>query len=155
MLPLVTGVRTVGPGACWRPTSWAPTRRHRGRRAPSVAGHAALRLETALLFDDVRSFATAEERQRLAREIHDGIAQELVMVGYGIDNAVAELPTAPRPQPSVCARAASRGHPGHHRATALASSSCARDVERHGGLAQRDRRLRPHGRRRRPDCGCT
>ncbi len=33
-----------------------------------------------------------EERQRLAREIHDGVAQELVMVGYGIDNATAELP---------------------------------------------------------------
>jgi signal transduction histidine kinase len=28
----------------------------------------------------------------LAREIHDGVAQELVMVGYGIDNALATLP---------------------------------------------------------------
>jgi signal transduction histidine kinase len=50
-----------------------------------------LRLEAALLFDDVRAFATTEERQRLAREIHDGVAQELVMVGYGIDNALAQL----------------------------------------------------------------
>ena len=33
-----------------------------------------------------------EPRQRLAREIHDGVAQELVMVGYGIDNALAMLP---------------------------------------------------------------
>jgi signal transduction histidine kinase len=56
-----------------------------------VTEPAALRLEAALLFDDVRSLATNEERQRLAREIHDGVAQELVMVGYGIDNAVAEL----------------------------------------------------------------
>ena len=53
---------------------------------------AALRLETALLFEDVRSMATTEERQRLAREIHDGIAQELAMLGYGIDNAMAVLP---------------------------------------------------------------
>src|SRR5205814_6568485 len=53
---------------------------------------AALRLEAALLFDEVRSLATSEERQRLAREIHDGVAQELVMVGYGIDNALATLP---------------------------------------------------------------
>jgi signal transduction histidine kinase len=53
---------------------------------------AALRLEAALLFDEVRSLATNEERQRLAREIHDGVAQELVMVGYGIDNALATLP---------------------------------------------------------------
>lgn len=57
----------------------------------SVAG-AALRLETALLFDEVRSLATNEERQRLAREIHDGIAQELAMLGYGIDHAMAQLP---------------------------------------------------------------
>jgi signal transduction histidine kinase len=45
----------------------------------------ALRLETALLFEEVRSVATAEERSRLAREIHDGIAQELASLGYLID----------------------------------------------------------------------
>ena len=55
----------------------------------ALTGPAALRLEAALLFDEVRSLATNEERQRLAREIHDGVAQELVMVGYGIDNALA------------------------------------------------------------------
>ncbi|MFD2860739.1 sensor histidine kinase [Salininema proteolyticum] len=53
---------------------------------------AGLRLETALLFEEVRSMATTEERQRLAREIHDGIAQELAMLGYGIDNAMSDLP---------------------------------------------------------------
>lgn len=53
---------------------------------------AALRIETALLFNDIRDMATTEERQRLAREIHDGIAQELVVVGYGVDNVLAELP---------------------------------------------------------------
>ncbi len=52
---------------------------------------AALRIETALLFNDIRDIATTEERQRLAREIHDGIAQELVIVGYGVDNVLAEL----------------------------------------------------------------
>ncbi|HIV58587.1 MAG TPA: GAF domain-containing sensor histidine kinase [Candidatus Stackebrandtia faecavium] len=52
----------------------------------------ALQLETALLFDEVQSLATTEERQRLAREIHDGIAQELAMLGYGIDHAMAQLP---------------------------------------------------------------
>jgi signal transduction histidine kinase len=57
-----------------------------------LASAGALRLEAALLFDDVRSIATNEERQRLAREIHDGVAQELVMVGYGIDNTLATLP---------------------------------------------------------------
>lgn len=52
---------------------------------------AAPRLESALLFDEVRRLATVEERQRVAREIHDGIAQELVYVGYELDSLGAEI----------------------------------------------------------------
>jgi signal transduction histidine kinase len=47
---------------------------------------AALRLESALLFNDVRANATVEERQRLAREIHDGVAQEIGALGYLVDD---------------------------------------------------------------------
>lgn len=50
------------------------------------ATEGALRLETALLFDEVRSTATVEERDRLAREMHDGVAQELAFVGYQLDD---------------------------------------------------------------------
>ncbi len=46
-------------------------------------------LDTALLFDDVREVATAEERQRLAREIHDGVAQDVASLGYAIDELSA------------------------------------------------------------------
>ncbi|HET7688785.1 MAG TPA: histidine kinase [Nocardioidaceae bacterium] len=49
----------------------------------------ALRLDTALVFDEVRSLATAEERQRLAREIHDGVAQEIASLGYVVDDLLA------------------------------------------------------------------
>lgn len=49
------------------------------------------RLESALLFDEIRRIATVEERQRVAREIHDGIAQELVYVGYELDSLGAEI----------------------------------------------------------------
>ncbi|HEY8472491.1 MAG TPA: GAF domain-containing sensor histidine kinase [Natronosporangium sp.] len=91
VLPLVSGVRTIGLVAIETDTAGAypppVVERLRG-----IATPAALRLEAALLFDEVRSLATNEERQRLAREIHDGVAQELVMVGYGIDNALATLP---------------------------------------------------------------
>ena len=52
---------------------------------------AAPRLESALLFDEIRRLATVEERQRVAREIHDGIAQELVYVGYALDGLGAEI----------------------------------------------------------------
>ncbi|HEX7106963.1 MAG TPA: ATP-binding protein, partial [Acidothermaceae bacterium] len=58
--------------------------------AVELVNEAALRLETALLFGEVRTIATSEERRRLAREIHDGIAQELASLGYAIDDLVAE-----------------------------------------------------------------
>jgi signal transduction histidine kinase len=91
VIPLIAGVRTIGlivledDSANAYPPALIS-------RITAVTGPAALRLEAALLFDEVRSLATTEERQRLAREIHDGVAQELVMVGYGIDNAIAALP---------------------------------------------------------------
>jgi signal transduction histidine kinase len=90
VLPLVTGVRTVGLVVVESGVAGAYTAAA-AEAASAVANTAALRLETALLFDEVRDLATAQERQRLAREIHDGVAQELVMVGYGIDNALAEV----------------------------------------------------------------
>jgi signal transduction histidine kinase len=91
VVPLVAGVRTVGLIAL-EADKYGAYPPHLIARINSMAAPAAIRLEAALLFDDVRSLATNEERQRLAREIHDGVAQELVMVGYGIDNALASLP---------------------------------------------------------------
>lgn len=48
-----------------------------------------LKLDTALAFDEIRALATMEERQRLAREIHDGIAQEISALGYVVDDLTA------------------------------------------------------------------
>jgi signal transduction histidine kinase len=52
-----------------------------------------LRLDTALAFDEIRSVATMEERRRLAREIHDGIAQEVASLGYLVDDLLADAET--------------------------------------------------------------
>ncbi len=49
----------------------------------------ALRLDAALTFDEIRSIATIQERHRLAREIHDGIAQEIASLGYVVDDLAA------------------------------------------------------------------
>ena len=46
-------------------------------------------LDTAFVFGDIRSLATTEERHRLAREIHDGVAQELAGLAYVVDDASA------------------------------------------------------------------
>ncbi len=56
---------------------------------PDLVDDAALRIDTALLFSEVRALATAEERRRLAREIHDGIAQEIASLGYLVDDLAA------------------------------------------------------------------
>jgi signal transduction histidine kinase len=57
------------------------------RTAISIAGP---RLASALLFDDVRRLATVDERNRLAREIHDGIAQDMASVGYLLDDLAGD-----------------------------------------------------------------
>lgn len=83
VLPLRVGTRTVGLLVVTAPTlgegaAYAALRR--------VAEEGGLRLETALLFDEVRGVATAEERKRVAREIHDGIAQDIASLGYLVDD---------------------------------------------------------------------
>ncbi len=58
-------------------------------RAQALADDAALRIDTGQLFSEVRALATVEERRRLAREIHDGIAQEVASLGYVVDDLSA------------------------------------------------------------------
>lgn len=50
-----------------------------------LAARSSLRLETGLLFEEVRGTVSLQERDRLAREMHDGVAQELASVGYQLD----------------------------------------------------------------------
>jgi signal transduction histidine kinase len=83
---LVVGLRgaghQLGSVVLRRADGWTAESR---ARAQTVADEFALRLDTAVLFDEVRRLATAEERKRIAREMHDGVAQELVALGYIVD----------------------------------------------------------------------
>jgi len=99
IIPLKIGVRTFGLVGMERsaPPYDVPTL----RRAAQVVAESALRLETALLFDEVRSIATAEERRRLAREIHDGIAQELASLGYEVDELASRARYLPELESSL------------------------------------------------------
>ncbi len=93
VVPLRMGSRTFGLVAIEcdsRPLGPAEL-----RALTALVHETALRLETALLFGEIRSIATAEERRRLAREIHDGIAQELASLGYAVDDLVAEAKDDP------------------------------------------------------------
>ena len=50
----------------------------------------AVKFDTALLFSHFRDVATADERQRLAREMHDGVAQDIASLGYLVDALAAQ-----------------------------------------------------------------
>ncbi|MDQ1484254.1 MAG: hypothetical protein QOF35_2330, partial [Actinomycetota bacterium] len=64
-------------------------------------GHSA-NVDVALIFAALRQHAAFEERERLAREMHDGIAQELVALGYRIDVAHRQAATmAPQFAPTL------------------------------------------------------
>jgi len=86
-LPLQLGARMIAVLVVYRPTSLDPEttadvidrlRRH------------SVQLDTAMVFDEVRSLATIDERRRLSREIHDGIAQEVASLGYYVDTLMAD-----------------------------------------------------------------
>lgn len=154
VLPLVTGVRTVGivvleaesahtadspvPPDQSQPPSTTPIvpTVEAIEAAVKIAEEASLRLETALLFDEVRSLATVQERQRLAREIHDGVAQELVIIGYGLDNAIAELGSSPPRASTVVDTLHTLRAEVTRVITELRLSlfELRSDVDRHGGL---------------------
>ena len=88
VVPLQTADRTVAVLGIERPE--APFANDAIEIVERLARESALRLDAALLFSDVRTIATAEERRRVAREIHDGIAQELASIGYVVDDLAAD-----------------------------------------------------------------
>ncbi len=53
--------------------------------AAEITQRVAPTIQAGLLFGALRQVATIEERGRIARDIHDGIAQELAALGYRVD----------------------------------------------------------------------
>ncbi len=101
VLPLRAGTRMIGvvisDAPCPPVNGSLPDLMH-------ILDDHSLRLDTALAFDEVRSIATAEERSRLAREIHDGIAQEIASLGYVVDELAATSEDASQQNKLICLR---------------------------------------------------
>ncbi len=55
------------------------------RAVADVTRRLAPTVQAGLLFGNLRQYASLEERNRIARDIHDGIAQELAALGYALD----------------------------------------------------------------------
>lgn len=95
VLPLRVGHRMIGVAVSSSPQAAA------AETVSDLVGELdahSLRLDTALVFDEIRTLATTDERHRLAREIHDGIAQEIASLGYAVDSmaSVTADPVAAR-----------------------------------------------------------
>ncbi len=50
------------------------------------AGHAAIAMENARLHDQVQRLAIVEERERIGRDLHDGVIQSIYAVGLTLDD---------------------------------------------------------------------
>lgn len=84
VLALRLGDRRVGLVGLER--DGGPWGRREVAKAQELVDSAALRIDTGQLFSEVRALATVEERRRLAREIHDGVAQEVAALGFVVDD---------------------------------------------------------------------
>jgi signal transduction histidine kinase len=62
------------------------------RAIETIVSQHTLRLKTAQAFAEVSALAALEERQRIAREIHDGIAQDVASLAFEVDHLALESP---------------------------------------------------------------
>jgi signal transduction histidine kinase len=73
---------------------------HHARLAKGIAGQVAVAIENVRLHEESRQHATVQERQRLARELHDSVSQALYGIALGAQTARSLLDeVAPARQP--------------------------------------------------------
>ncbi len=93
-VPLVVKDRLIGLMSITRQETdaFAPDRIE---LAAAIARQAAVAIENARLFEQAQGKAALEERQRLARELHDSVSQALYGIGLGARTARALLDRDP------------------------------------------------------------
>ena len=93
-VPLVVNEQPVGLLAIIHDEPGHYTERH-AELARIVANQAAVAIENARLYERAQSLAALEERQRLARELHDSVSQALYGITLGSDAALTLLERDP------------------------------------------------------------
>jgi signal transduction histidine kinase len=84
LVPLMASGGTVGVLALARAEDRAPFSPDELEMADTFAGHAALALELARAQSDGRRLAMLEDRERIARDLHDQVIQRLFATGLGL-----------------------------------------------------------------------
>src|SRR6266478_5559543 len=68
---------------------------HHGALTEAIANQAAIAIENARLYEQAQELAAVEERQRLARELHDSVSQALYGISLGVHTARLQLDSDP------------------------------------------------------------
>jgi PAS domain S-box-containing protein len=89
-IPLIVGGHTIGVLSIEHDQPRAYTS-SRAAMALAIANQAAIAIENARLYRQARRLAVMEERQRLARELHDSVSQALYSIALGTHTALALL----------------------------------------------------------------
>jgi signal transduction histidine kinase len=93
-VPLIVHDRTIGMLILHHSQAHFYTRQH-ARLAFAVASQAAVALENAYLYEQAQALAVLQERQNLARELHDSISQVFYGINLGAHCAREALETNP------------------------------------------------------------
>ena len=129
-----------------------------------LAAHAAIAIENARLLERSRELSAVEERNRLARDLHDSVVQKLFGVALAAESAATLLDPGGAEARAQLERVR-EARPGRHRRAALARLPAAARGGREGRAGRRPegsrggpptpagRRGEARARRRPPSCG--
>ena len=95
MVPLTLRDQVIGMLTLTSSEEQAFTQHH-ATLALAIANQAAIAIENARLYEQAQELAAVEERQRLARELHDSVSQALYGISLGVHTARMQLDRDPR-----------------------------------------------------------
>ena len=100
-----TRLRTVGVLSVYNKQGEGGFTDRDAELATFFANQAAAAIENARLYEQTREYAVVEERNRLARELHDSVTQSLFSVTLLSEAALNLLDRAIRPKPASASSA--------------------------------------------------
>jgi signal transduction histidine kinase len=93
-VPLILSDQVIGMLVLTASEEQAFTERH-ATLALAIANQAAIAIENARLYEQAQELAAFEERQRLARDLHDSVSQALYGIALGLHTARIQLDRDP------------------------------------------------------------